>query len=83
MINDLANSSTLKSLTEFELKLRVPKVYTKEDLKMSVSILLTILAVIFIWYQLARCIILPYLVYNTAEGKIEDVEDLEDDLMCV
>ena len=81
MINDLANSSTLKSLNEFELKLRAPVVYTVEDLKMSLSLLLTILTVIFIWYKLARCII--YLAYHTTESKIDDLEDLEDDLMSV
>ena len=81
MINDLANSSTLKSSNEFKLKLRAPVVYTVEDLKMSLSLLLTILTVIFIWYKLARCII--YLAYHTNENKIEDLEDIEDDQISV
>ena len=81
MIHDLTNISTSESINEYDLKLRAPIVYTVEDLKMSLSLLLIVLIMIFVWYGLARCII--YLAYHTTERKLEDLDDIEDDLTSV
>ena len=48
MMINLTNSSTLKPIKEFELKLHAPKVYMMKDLNIWLSLLLTVLTVIFI-----------------------------------
>ena len=74
---NLTNCSTITSLKEFEFKLRAPKVYMVEDLNISITLVLTVITVIFIWCVLA------YLAYHTFDSKIDYLEDVEDDLIPV
>ena len=75
---DIGNITRTENAIEDLYSLRAPVVYKLEDLMMSLTLLLVLFFMIFVWYGFARCII--YLAYHNTEKKVKYYDEVEEDL---